>query len=130
MLCGLNHNLFYCSNLRNVQLYTQWYLTRHSRKFTALLKKLGKMSYPNSYVSHTSCASYASSLYLDPWHQVASDLSDLENMLDDFGSAEAETFPTDDDETEVFPSDQEEPDRDNKQPSSWQCSIPYTGISF
>ena len=68
------------------------------------------MSHPNSCVSHTSCASYVSPLYLDPWHQVASDLSDLENMLDDSGSAETETFPTDDDETEAFPSDQDEPD--------------------
>ena len=32
-------------------------------------------------------------------------------MLSDSGSAETETFPTDDDaETEAFPSDQEEPD--------------------
>ena len=74
------------------------------------------MSYPNSCVSHTSCASYASPLYLDPWHQVASDLSDLENMLDDSGSAETETFPTDDDETEAFPSDQEEPDSTTNNP--------------
>ena len=60
------------------------------------------MSYPNSCVSHTSYASYASPLYLDPWHKVVLDLSDLENMLSDSGSAE--TFPTDDDaETEAFP---------------------------
>ena len=72
------------------------------------------MSYPNSYVSHTS---YASLLYLDPWYQVDSDLSDLENMLDDSGSAETETFPTDDDdETEAFPSDQEEPDSTTNNP--------------
>ena len=69
------------------------------------------MSYPNSCVSHTSYTSYTSPLYFDPWHQVVSDLSDLENMLSDSGSAETENFPTDDDaETEVFPSDQEEPD--------------------
>ena len=69
------------------------------------------MSYPNSCVSHTSYASYASPLYLNPWHQIVSGLSDQENMLSDFGSAETENFPTDDDaETEVFPSDQEEPD--------------------
>ena len=68
------------------------------------------MSYPNSCVSHISYASYASPLYLDPWHQVASGLSDLENMLDDSDSAKTDTYPTDDDETEVFPSDQEEPD--------------------
>ena len=61
------------------------------------------MSYPNSYVSHTS---YASPLYLDPWHQVDSDLSDLENMFDDSGSAE----------TEAFPSDQDEPDSTTDNP--------------
>ena len=79
-------------------------------------KKLGKMSYPNSHVSHTSYASHASPLYLDPWHQVDSDLSDLENMVDYSGSAETETFPTDDDETEAFPSDQAEPDSTTNNP--------------
>ena len=75
------------------------------------------MSHPNSCVSHTS---YASPLYLNPWHQVDSDLYELENMLDDSGSAETETFPTDDDETEAFPSDQEKPDSttNNPQPDS------------
>ena len=47
---------------------------------------------------------------------INSDLSDMENMLDDSGSAETETFPTDDDETEAFPSDQEEPDSTTNNP--------------
>ena len=77
------------------------------------------MSYPNFCVSHTSYASYASPLYLDPWHQVVSDLSDLENILSDSGSAETKNFPTDDDaETEVFSSDQEEPDSTKNNHSS------------
>ena len=104
-----NGTLQHCSNYSNLFKFSEMY----NGTLQHCLKKLGKMSYPNSYVSHTS---YASPLYLDPWHQVDSDLSHLENMLDDSGSAETETFPTDDDETEAFPSDQGEPDSTTNNP--------------